>query len=105
MLPATYRGFSGEENVVGLRYALGAECVGLNDIGTCAQVAAVDVEDNNRARQTQHVVVALHLHLLQATKSFAQVVAPEVGFRQAVRLHHRTHSAVQNQDTLTYNVL
>ena len=60
--------------VVGLADALGTKRVGLDDVGTSPEVAAMDVENHVRTRQTEHVIVAAHLSTEQVE------LAPEVLF-------------------------
>ena len=45
--------------IVGLRDALCRERIGFDDVGTSEQISAVDVGDDVRAREVQHVVVSL----------------------------------------------
>ena len=59
----------------------------------------MNIEDNVRTRQVEHVVIALHLSTEHVE------AAAEVFLRQVVRLNHRTHSAVKHQNALLDDIL
>jgi hypothetical protein len=81
--------------VVGLRDRRGREGVGLHDLGPGLQVLAVDGLDDGGLRERQHVAVAL-----QVVRMVGELRAPEVGLLQAVRLQHRAHRPVDDDDAL-----
>ena len=87
------------QHIVGLRHALCAEGVGLDDVGPGLQIAAVYVLHYVGARQAEHVVVALHLHQMRGQQA-AQLLAPEVALAQAISLNHRAHRPVEHQNPL-----
>ena len=85
--------------VVGLRNALRVEGVGLDDVGSCFEIAFVYVGDDIRTCEAQHVVVALHLPV-----GIGKASASEVGFGQSVLLNDSTHCTVENQDSFFDNM-
>ena len=86
--------------IVGHRDALGIERVGFDDIGTRLQVFAMNVLNDMRSRETQEVVVTLHLSGLLHESS-----STELFFREVVFLYHGSQCTVQYQDALTNQVL
>ncbi len=65
-------------------------------VGTSLQIAAVDVHNDSRARQVEHVVITRH-HAWHVAESFA----PEVPLRQSIGLNLGSHGAVEYQYPFT----
>ena len=76
--------------IVGEGNPLGVETVGLDDVGARSQIAAVDVEDEVRAGETEQVVVACLL-------SGQIVPASEVLFGESVGLEQGAHCSVEDK--------
>ena len=83
--------------IVGLRYALSIESVRSDNIRTCLEIAAVNVEDDIRACQSKHIIIAFHL-----SSHVAQERATKVFLVQPEGLNHRAHGSIQKQDTSLY---
>ena len=83
------------QTVVSQGNALGVEGVRLDDVGTSLQVFAVDVTNDERTGQRQHVVAAFQVLLVIGEASSAEVL-----FAQLVLLYHSAHGAVEQQDSV-----
>ena len=83
------------QSVVGQRNGVGVERVGRNYVRSGLEVFLVDFADCFRTGEVQQVVAA-------SEKFFArgELLAPVVGFVQAVLLYHRAESAVEQQDAV-----
>ena len=81
--------------IIRLRDALAREGIGCDDISTSLQVASVDVRDDIRAGDVEHVVVALH-----HARHVAETFATKVVLSQIIFLNLRTHGTVKNQNLL-----
>jgi hypothetical protein len=79
--------------VVGHGNAVGVEGVGLQDVGACGQVLAVDLPDDGRPGQHQQVVVALHV-----AGPVGETGAAIIRFLQLVTLDHGAHGPIQDED-------
>ena len=53
----------------------------------------MDIRDDIRAGQVQHIIVAFHLAL-----EVVEARTAEVAFRQSVALYHRSHRPVEDED-------
>ena len=82
--------------IVGLTDALAAEGIGRDKVGTSLQIAAVNVHNDSRARQVEHVVITRH-HAWHVAETFA----PEVPLRQAIGLNLSSHGTVEYQYPFT----
>ena len=84
--------------IVGLRDARRVEGVGLDDVRPGLEKRIVDRAHNARPRQGKEIVVALEVGrvIVQAALGRASIL----GLPQLVRLDHRAHCAVQNEDAL-----
>ena len=71
--------------ILGLRQGVGAERVGLDDIGPGLYVCLVDAPDEFRMREIEHLRIAMPILL-----------------RWRLPLDHGAHSAVQHKDTAGY---
>ncbi len=79
--------------VIGHGDPIGAEGVGLEDIGTRLHVLLVDALDHRWPGQHQQVVVSL-----QVARPVGKTLASVVGLVELVALNHSAHGAVQNED-------
>ena len=85
--------------IISLRDALTREGVRRNDVGTRLQVTSVNIRDNIRASDVEHIVVALH-----HSRHIAEALASEVFFCKIILLNLSTHSTIQNQNLLLNNL-
>jgi len=85
--------------IICLRDALAREGIGCDNVGASLQVASVDVRDNVRASDVEHVVVALH-----HSRHITEPLASEVILGQIIFLNLRTHGTVKNQNLLLNNL-
>ena len=83
------------EAVVGLGDAGRGERVRAEDVGAGIEVAGVDRGDGGGLGQAQQVAVAA-----QVARVVAEPLAAEVGLAEPVRLEHRAHRAVEDEDPL-----
>ena len=81
--------------IIRLRDALAREGIGCDDIGASLQVASVDVRDDIRSGDVEHVVVALH-----HSRYITEPLTSEVILGQIIFLNLRTHGTVKNQNLL-----
>ena len=81
------------------RDALGVKGVRLDDVSTCLQVFAMDVANDERSSQRQHVVATL-----QFLRMVSETSSPEVFFAQLIALNHRTHRTIENEDFIEFRV-
>jgi hypothetical protein len=82
-------------SVVGLGDAVGAEGVGLEDVGAGREIRAVHLLHHVGPGQHQQLVVAGWV-----VGMFAEALAPEVGLGQALCLEHGPHGPVDHEDPL-----
>jgi hypothetical protein len=87
------------ERIVGLRDRRPTERVRLDDVGTGLEVLLVYREDDVRARQHQHVVVAAQLFRVRC-----EALAAEIFFGQLMALNHRAHRPIEHEDALGQNM-
>jgi hypothetical protein len=81
--------------VVRHRRRVRVERIRLDDIGTGTKKRIVDIADHFGARDGQEIIVALDV-----TLPVREALAAIFVFTQPEALDHRTHRAVQQQDTL-----
>ena len=74
---------------------MAAEGVGLDDIGTSLQIAAMDIDDDVRTGQVQHVIVALHLPLI-----VCKPISTKILLTQAVGLNKGSHRPIEDENSL-----
>ena len=79
--------------VVRQRHPGGVEAVRLDEVCACLQVRPVDGADDVGAGDAEDVVGAL-----EGVGMVPEALAPEVVLAEAVRLDHRPHPAVQDED-------
>ena len=84
------------EPVVGLGDARRGEGVGAHDIGAGVEVGTVDVADDRRLRQGQHVGVPAQVVVVVRVRR-----AAVVGLTELVALDEGAHGAVDDEDPLT----
>ena len=87
------------ESVVAHRNALGIEGVGLDDVGTGLKIFAMNVSDDERRSEREHVVAAL-----QVSAVVGKTCPTEVLFAQPILLNHRTHRTVEDKDFVALNI-
>ena len=75
--------------VVALRYALRIESVGSDNVGSRAEITAVNVADDVGAGNVQHVVVAL-----EQPRHAGEAFSTEVVFVKSILLNDGPHSTV-----------
>ena len=85
--------------IVGLRNTLRGEGVGGNQVCSRLQVSAIDIRDDFRTSEVEHIVVTLHL-----SRRILETLATEILFRQVILLNLRTHGTVENQNPLLHNL-
>ena len=85
--------------IISLRNALTREGVRRNDVGARLQVTSVNIRDNIRASDVEHIVVALH-----HSRHIAEAIASEVFFCKIILLNLSTHGTIQNQNLLLNNL-
>ncbi len=81
--------------VVRLRRCVRIERVGLDDVGTGLEIAAMDLADQLGTGQRQQVVVAL-----EVARPVAEALAAVISLAEPVRLDDGSHRAVEHQDPL-----
>ncbi len=85
--------------IVALRDHLGVERIGLEQVGTGLEVAAVDLGDDVGPRDGQEIIVATQILGMRA-----EPLPAEILLLQRVRLDHRAHGAVEDEDALRERV-
>ena len=85
--------------IISLRDALTREGVRRNDVGARLQVTSVNIRDNIRTSDVEHIVVALH-----HSRHIAEALASEVFFCKIILLNLSTHGTIQNQNLLLNNL-
>ncbi len=88
------------EAVVGLADRRRGERVGRRDVGARGQEGAVDLGDDVRPRQVEHVGIAGHV-----ARAGGEALAAIVGRRQPARLDHRAPGTVEHDDPLRHQRL
>ncbi len=83
------------ERIVRLHDGRAAEGIRLDDVRAGREILIVDLGDDVGACENQQVVVPLHV-----LRMIAEPIAAEVLLGQRVALDHRTHRAVEHQDSL-----
>ena len=81
--------------VVAHRYAIGVECVGLDNIGSGIEIGFVYGRNDLRAGEAQQVVVPF-LQCGNVGKPFAS----EIAFGESVLLYHRAHGTIEYHDSM-----
>jgi hypothetical protein len=75
------------------------ECVGFDDVGAASRYCALDGLHDLRLRDVQHVEVPA-----QVARMLQKLRAAKSRFLQLLRLDHRAHGAVQNDDPLLQEI-
>ena len=81
--------------VIGHGDGVGIEGIGLDDVRAGFEVLRVNLLDDVRLGEVQHVVVEA-----QIARMMGEFLAAIVGFVQVARLDHRAHGAIEQQDAL-----
>ena len=76
------------------------ECVGLDDVGAGFEILALNRLHDLRLRDIQHVVI-----LPQVPRVLQELGAAKRRFVKLLRLDHRAHGAIQNDDPLLQEIL
>src|SRR5205807_5376984 len=82
------------------RDRVGVEGVGLDDVGACGEVGAVDAGDHLRPRQRQDVVVAAEVPAVSA-----EALAAKAALIEPLLLDHGAHRAIEQHDALAEEAL
>ena len=85
--------------IISLRNSLCAERIGLYDVGPSFKVFAMYVNYEIWPRKRKQVVVPFQLSG-NVAKTFPAIIL----FSKAEALEHGSHSSVENEDTLAYDV-
>jgi len=88
------------EAVIERGNSVGVERVGLDDVGACFEVLALNRLHDARLRDVQHVEVPA-----QVSRVLQKLRTAKRRFVQLLRLDHRAHGAVQNDDPLLQEIL
>ena len=78
--------------ILGLRYAVGIECGGLDYIGTRRQVAGVYLTDNIGAGEHKDIIVTLEHPAVPGKQRAAEII-----LAQPIALHHGTHCTIEHK--------
>ena len=81
--------------IISHRDTLCIECIRFNDVSTCFQIFPMNILNDLRSRQTQKVIITLHLSGL-----FHESPSPEIFFGEVVFLYHGSQCTVQHKDAL-----
>ena len=81
--------------ILGLRYDLGVECAGGDNIGASLQICTVDGREHITSGKCQHFVIACKGYGVRR-----KLLATEILLTKAITLNHRTHSAIEEHDTM-----
>lgn len=83
------------EPIVGLRYSLRRKSVGFYQVGTGAEIAAMDIEDDIGTRKIQYIVISFQLYFV-----VREACPPKVSLRELILLNHGSHSSVEYENFL-----
>ena len=82
--------------IVGHGNALGAECIGFDNVCSGLQIGLMNLLNQFRTGNAKHIIVTLHL-----SGQIAEAFTTKVLFTQMIILDHSSKGSVQNQNTLS----